>query len=358
MKRRVILAIARKDIVDSVKNLYILGGILMPIVLSLLLRIAFPSSGELGVLTIAVHDPDGSRLATGLRASPQVKLLEVASRDLLAEQVEKNAVGGLALPSGFDAAVEAGEQPELTVYLNQRRVGYERTAFMRLVEQQVWALAEAERPARITWTDVAVSPGARERDELNFDQYLLTMFLVMALSMIGAFVVPLLLVEEKEKHTLQVLLVSPASPAEVAAGKALAGLFYSLLTAGVLIGLNRGWTGNWPVTILALLLGALFLIAVGLLMGGFLHTTMQVNTWTGIVILVLMSPSWFTPMSLPAVLDAALRLMPTYYLTQALGLALAGKASLAQAGGHLAVLLGSAIVAFAAVIWKLRREDR
>ena len=53
-----------------------------------------------------------------------------------------------------------------------------------------------------------------------------------------------------------------------------------------------------------------------------------------------------------------MRLMPTHYLTQALGLALAGEASLAQVGGHLAVLLGSTVVAFVAVIWKLRREDR
>jgi ABC-2 type transport system permease protein len=358
MKWRVILAIARKDIVDAVKNLYILGGIVMPIVISLLLRLVFPSADESNAFTIAVHDPDGSRMVAELRALPQVELLEVASGDRLAKEVEENAVGGLAMPSGFDAAVEAGEQPELTVYLNQRRVGYERLAFRRLVEQQVWALAGREFPARIIWTNVAASAETRERDEINFNHYLLTMFLVMALSTTGAFVVPLLLVEEKEKQTLQVLLVSPATPTEVVVGKALAGLFYSLLTAGVLIGMNRGWAGDWPVTILVLLLGSLFLIAVGLLVGGLLRTTMQVNTWASIVMLALMSPSWFTIVSLPAPVDVALRLTPTYYLTQALGLALAGEASLARVGGHLAILLGSVIVAFAAVVWMLRREER
>jgi ABC-2 type transport system permease protein len=356
MSWRVIFAIVRKDVVDAVKNLYVLFAIVMPIVMSLLLRLVFPGADVPGTLTIVVYDPGASRLVAGLRELDQVELLEVASGDRLDEEVEEDAVGGLAVPSGFDAAVEAGEQPDLTVYLNQRRTGYERLVFRRLVEQQVWALAGQDLPARITWTDVAARSGLQ--GDLDFEHYLLVMFLVMALSMTGAFVVPLLLVEEKEKHTLQALLVSPARPAEVVAGKALTGLFYSLLVSGLLIGLNRGWVGNWPVTILALLLGALFSVEVGLLMGGFFRTTMQVNTWASFVMLGLMAPSWFTIVVLPTPLDQIVRFLPTYYLTQALGLSLAGEASLARVGGHLAVLLGGGMAAFAAVVWTLRREDR
>ena len=355
MNWRAILTIAHKDIVDAIKNRYILFGLVLPIGLSLFFRLVFSGPDEL--ITIAVYDPGGSRLAAELRELPQVRLLEVASDQQLAEEVEKEAVGGLAVPAGFDAAVEAGEQPELTVYLNRRRGGGELAVFRRLVEQQVWALAEQPPPARITWADVADAAGLQGGGEFRLDHYFLIMFLVMAPAMAGTFMVPLLLVEEKEKHTLDALLMSPAGTSEVVAGKALTGLVYSLLTAGVLIALNEGWVGDWPVTAVATLLGSLFMVAVGLLMGSLFRTTMQVNTWSSIVMLALTAPSWFLMIALPTPLETALRLIPTHYLADALGLALAGEASLARVWGDLAVLAGSVIVAFAAVVWTLRRQE-
>ena len=52
-------------------------------------------------------------------------------------------------------------------------------------------------------------------------------------------VVPLLLVEEKEKRTLDFLLASPASLKEIVAGKALTGVAYTVLIAGLLLFVNR-----------------------------------------------------------------------------------------------------------------------
>jgi ABC-2 type transport system permease protein len=356
MNWRVILVVARKDIVDAVKNLYILFSLVLPIGLSLLLRLIFTGPDDLGTLTVAVYDPTGSRLVTKLRALPQVHLLEVDSAQQLIEEVEQNAVGGFALPVNLDAAVDAGEQPEITVYLNRRRGGI--TAFQRLVEQQVWAMTGQAMPVHIVWADVTAPSGLQAESAFRLDLYLMTLFLIMALAMTGAFVVPLLLVEEKEKHTLDFLLVSPAGPAEVVAGKALTGLVYSLLIAGILITLNQGWVGDWPVTLLAVLLGALFMVAVGLLMGSIFQTTMRVNTWSSIVMMVLMVPSWFTVIQMPTALEAALRLIPTHHLVEVLELALAGEASMARVWGDLALLLGSVVFAFVAVVWVLRREDR
>jgi len=358
MNWRVILVIARKDIVDAVKNLYILFCLVLPIGVSLLLRLIFAGPDDLGTLTVAVYDPTGSHLVTELRALPQVHLLEVDTAQQLTAEVERNAVGGLALPVNLDAAVDAGEQPEITVYLNRQRGGGGMAAFQRLVEQQVWAMTGRAMPVHIVWADVAAPAGLQTEGTLRLDLYLITLFLVVVLAMTGAFVVPLLLVEEKEKHTLEFLLVSPAGPAEVVAGKALTGLVYSLLIAGILITLNQGWVGDWPVALLAVLLGALFTVAVGLLMGSIFRTTMQVNTWSSIVMLVLMVPSWLTVLRIPTALEAALRLIPTHYLVEVLKLALAGESSLVRVWDDLALLLASVVFAFAAVVWVLRREDR
>ena len=85
MNWRAVLAIARKDIGDAIKNLYVLFQIVLPIVASLLLRLVFPSGAVADTLAIAVYDPGGSRLVAELRELPQVELLEVALEDHLEE---------------------------------------------------------------------------------------------------------------------------------------------------------------------------------------------------------------------------------------------------------------------------------
>jgi ABC-2 type transport system permease protein len=357
MNWRAIWAIARKDIVDALKNLYILFGLVLPIGMSLLFRLLFSELDELGTLTIAVYDPGGSYFVAELREMPEVRVLEVNSPEQLSDRVEQEAIGGLALPLGFDADVAAGKRPSLTVYVNARRGGGERFAFQTLVERKLWTLGGRELPARATFVNVSRLGGTQDPAEFDFERYLLVVALIMALAMTGALVVPTLLVEEKEKHTLDALLVSPASPADVVASKALTGLVYSLLTTGVLIAMNRGWEGNWPVTVVTILLGALFMVMVGLLMGGLFHTTAQVNTWSSVVMLALTMPSWFTILPVPALLQTALRLNPTHYLVEALNLSLAGEASLMQVGDQLAVLAGSAVLVFIAVVWTLRRLE-
>ena len=91
-------------------------------------------------------------------------------------------------------------------------------------------------PARLTWVDVAKEEGGQPQAGFNLNQMLLPLLLLITFGMSGALVVPLLLVEEKEKHTLDFLLTSPATLTEIVTGKAITGVVYSLLIAGVLLG--------------------------------------------------------------------------------------------------------------------------
>jgi ABC-2 type transport system permease protein len=359
MNGRVILAITQKDILDAIKNRYLLIGLILPVGLSLLFHVLFQGVPDVGGLTMAVYDPSGSRLTAGLQTLSGIKILKVDSEAQLKEQVSKlgAAVGGIAVPANFDQDVNSGKQPQLTVYLNMQKVGAQLALFRELVSEQVWALNPTAAPARIIWSEVSSAEGSPAPPTFRLDWYLLVLFLVMSLTMTGGFVVPLLLVEEEDKHTMEFLLVSPATHSEVVIGKALTGLVYSALGAGTMILLNRGWSGNWPVTFLALLLGALFLVAAGLLMGSVFRTTMQVNTWSSIIMLVFLAPTWFTVFQLPSVLDTVIHLIPTFYLADLLTQSLNNAVTLTGAGTDLAVLLGSMILTFGAVIWTLRRQE-
>jgi ABC-2 type transport system permease protein len=184
------------------------------------------------------------------------------------------------------------------------------------------------------------------------------MLLVLALVMSGTFAVPTLLVEEKEKHTLDVLLVSPASAVDVVVGKGLVGLVYCALASLALIVLNRGWQGAWPLTFLGILIGSAFAVLVGLLIGGLFRTMSQVNTWSSLVMLVLILPTWFTLASDASPIATVIRLIPTFYLAEALGLSLAGNWSVGRIAADLAIVAACAVAALVGVVWLLRREER
>lgn len=355
MNLRVVAAIARKDIVDAIKNRYLLVALVTPLFVAILFRVLLPGINSLSNLTIVVHDPGDSSFISELSASPQIDLVKAGSAEGVASEVENSkAIGGLAIPSTFDADVAAGKQPELTAYVNNKKSAIQQGVFKQLLEQKVLGLVKPI-PAKLTWVDVAKEAGAQPEAGFNLNHMLFPLLLLITFGMIGALVVPLLLVEEKEKRTLDFLLTSPASLTEIVAGKALTGVVYSLLIAGVLLAINQKLVGNWPLTLLTLLSGLLFVVAIGLFMGSLFQNTMQVNTWASLVLMVLLAPS-FPTAGVSATLETASRLIPTYYFVEALKLSLAGTAS-AQLWRNLAVVFGCTMLALFAATWGLRRQQ-
>jgi ABC-2 type transport system permease protein len=218
----------------------------------------------------------------------------------------------------------------------------------------VRSFAKQPEPARLNWVDVDKGANDKNRSGTGLDQIMLPLLLILTFGMIGAFVVPLLIVEEKEKRTLDFLLSSPASLNEIIAGKALTGVVYTLLIAGLLLGINRQHIQNWPLTLLTIVLGLLFVVGVGLVIGSLLNNTMQVNTWASLILIVLLAPS-FPSIGITAWFDKAMRVIPTYYLSEALKLSMGGAVS-SQFWMYLAVLLGCTFVVFFAAAWALHRR--
>jgi ABC-2 type transport system permease protein len=355
----IIWMIARKDLVDLVKNQLLFLSVLMPIFLWLIFRLVFPDMSGMGTMSIAVHDEANSHLVVELRSMPDIALLEVETEQQVIDLVKKQASGGLVIPAGFDEAISGGQTPLLTVYINSRSGGGGIQAFQTLIDQQLWRLAGHDSlPAQIKIVDTAGEKPGLFGNAINLDRFLSVMLLILTIVGIGVFVVPSLLVEEKEKQTLKFLLVSPAGPVEVVAGKALVGLVVCLVIAGSMMILNKSWTGNWPVTLLALILGSLFSILVGLAMGGFFKTIAQVNTWSSVLMIVLLLPTWVAIMPLPEPFGMIVRLIPSYYLVDLLNQSMSGNATFGSVWSSLIVLAACTAIAFSMVVWAVKREDR
>ncbi len=350
MNLRIILAIVRKDMVDAIKNKTILFSILMPIGLSILLGFAL---GGVDVLKVAVFDQGESVLVERLAQMGGAEVIRCDSADQVREVVEKKASGGLVLPPQFDEAVARGDKPSLQVYVNVRKGSVSSMRLHQFVQEQVLKLAGQELPADVRLKTLN-GPPEGEKEHLNLKQYMLVAWLMLGLMMTCAFVVPTLLAEEKEKHTLAAILVSPASYVDVVAAKAIVGLVYSLLVTLIILTLNGGLTGNLPLLFTVILLSSLLLVEIGLLIGGFFENVTQVNTWGTFIIFPLILPG--TLMMLPDAMEMVMRFIPTYYTVDAVRLALTNQATWANVWLDMVVLGGCVVALFVAVVWSLKRE--
>jgi ABC-2 type transport system permease protein len=186
----------------------------------------------------------------------------------------------------------------------------------------------------------------------------LTMLVVVL--MIGISLVPYLMFEEKQTKTLDALLVSPATEAQLVAAKALVGMFYTLVVSLVLFALNWQSVVHWELAVLFVVLCGLFAVSIGLALGTFYERQQDV---TGLItaVMVLFLGVVFVDLvglSVPDEIGSIITWIPSTQLFRLLqkvffrsyiwGELLPG---LLSVGGITTMLYGL-------VVWKLRRSDR
>ncbi|MGF9963996.1 ABC transporter permease [Bacillus rhizoplanae] len=91
--------------------------------------------------------------------------------------------------------------------------------------------------------------------------------IAMTLTMVGSFVQAIIIAEEKEKHTLRVLMLSPANPLEVLLGKSVLTIFFVIVSSFVSLLIFGTLKGNIGMLIVILLVGTLLCIILGTIVG-------------------------------------------------------------------------------------------
>lgn len=352
---RIVWAIAAKDIADAVRN-WTTATIVIGTLLVLLAGQALPYLIRMSETPpLFVYDAGDSRLVTELEAGGRFSLREVDSQQQLEQAlVDLNAaVLGLAIPADVDQALEPGEEPEIEAFVVWSARGSAPEMAASLEEHLAEILGQ---PAQVDVAGNFLYPPAEGTGSLGMN----ATALVMTTVTIGAFVVSYLMMEEKQHRTMEALLASPASMAQIVAGKAVAGLFYCLTALVAAFAVNGALFVQWGTAILAAVCGAMVAVGLGLLVGMLFETVEQMSLWLGIPLVILVLPvmSAFTELSLPEPVAAGVRWIPTVVQARVFMLSFSAAGTPSQAWPELAVLLGSAGLLLAAVAWRLRRADR
>ncbi len=371
MHVRAILAIARKDAVEIPLHRSLLFNLALPLLLTVayLFISALITQVSASPASLLVYNPDGSKLEqamSGVFARSKVTLADSADQVQTTfgpdGSVRRTAYWlGLIIPANFESDLRAGRQPRVDLFVNHDEIGPVTTGLLQAAIGNYTRTAVDPRSPVVLATAL-INPGSSSSNDFSFGNYYAALSLLLSL-MVGTSFVPVLLIEEREKKTLRMLMVMPASFQDVIAGKLLVTFLYQVCVLALVLAITAGFLGlsaQLPLIALYALLGAGFSMALGLLFAAVFQSSGTANTVSGLVAtLYILAGVFVGPWKVwlaESPLLALARLFPTWYLADGAYDAWQNLGSLSGHALNLGVLLGSALVLFALAAWLLRRQ--
>jgi ABC-type multidrug transport system permease subunit len=337
---------------------YHLISLLVPLFVSLIFLVLFPSVNGGETIEVFIYDQGRSQLPTALEALPELSVVVTSSETAVFAALNEEATVGLVIPAGFDTAVANNQSPELTVYLNSEARSSSVAEAQRLLVETIGALRDPQPAAAIIWTER--QPGAAYLTPFSLEDFLFTNMALLSMAVVGISLLPQLLHKEQEQGAFQALIATPVTLIDSVVGKLIAATLLTWLVVGIISVVHDGWRGNTAVTAVALLLGSLFVLGTGALMGLSLNIKSRGKAVGSVLVLLLSMPSWFATAPLSTLPDAAvifLRLIPTHYFVMTLNHSLADQ-SWQAAGSSLIILALCTVAVYLLVGWRLSHHHR
>jgi ABC-type Na+ efflux pump permease subunit len=257
---------------------------------------------------------------------------------------------GLVLPVDFDQILEAGGEPTLEGYIfwvHRSRVAEFETKYSQKFTELLG------QPLRIHIGDNIVIPYSDvETNSVPF--HMLFTLLWMSVS-----IVPHLMMEERKTRTMEALLVSPATSAQVILGKAMAGLFYIVLAGVLFFAFNGVYVVSWGLAILGFCTIALLGIGVALLLGCVIQSAQQLSLWGVFIVVIFLVPTMFVNEPfLASWLKSILVWFPTTAIAKLIQFSFSSGVPLDQLALNVGIAFAGIILVYALLGWQLRRSDR
>ena len=321
----------------------IIAPVLISLVFSLIFGTLFTDKPKLGIA-----DEGDSQLVVMAEQLTSVITREYGNVSEIRQAVENGAVDvGITLPADFDSAVIQGEETELTVYVWGESLAKDRYIATVAITSMLRELTGQEAPVEIE----SITLG--DEVSIPWNDRLLPLIVLMAVFIGGLFLPATSVINEKEKKTLEALVITPTTIGDVFIAKGLLGMILSLLMGVVILIMNQAFGAQPLLLVLVLVLGAIMAAEIGLLCGAFLKdiTTLFAVWKTGGILLFGPTIVYMFP-QIPQWIG---RIFPTYYLLQPI-------IDISQRGGgwpdiatNVFILVGLDLVLIGVVVYVLRR---
>jgi ABC-2 type transport system permease protein len=337
---KIILAIASKDILQAINDKITLGviiGVMLMILPSQLLPLILQNEK---IPMAVIYSPDATPLSKQLSELEDTSAFQVNSLEKLQDEIasSRRPSIGLALPKGFGENVDAQTPVTIEAYLAHWTTREQSVNLVQHFETKISALTNNE--VQILIIDDQVHPDENTRGlEVMF-----ILQMINAIMTISLVLVPQLMMGEKDTHTLDALLVSPASLADIIFGKGITGCFYAILGTSIVVLMNTYIIAHWWLLLLSIVSGILFAVLLGLLIGLLFDNLQQATLWMSIFVFLIIAPAFIKlllTVNLPQFLESIIHWLPSGQLANLVQMSLMKAVDLPTAFAGLGILWAS-----------------
>jgi ABC-2 type transport system permease protein len=343
------LDILRKDLQLGPRSPVFLWVLVLPLLMTLLLQMAFGSLFD-PAPRLGIVDEGDSAVTAAAEGLDGIDLTLLDDEETLLRMVEENDLdGGLILPAGFDEAVRSGARPELELYVGGESLASDRIVIAVTALDLVRGMEGSTPPVDVQ----LVSFG---EDVLPVSLRLIPAIVMYALVVAAVFLPSFSLADEREKGTIRALAISPARLSEIVTAKGVLGFLLAIPMAVFTLWLNGALRVDAASLVAVLVVGGLMMVEVGLIYGTAARNVTGVFTLIKGTAVLLMGPTIFY--IFPDWPQWIARIFPTYWVINPIFEVTVDGAGIGDVAGELLIGLGVVAVLVPAVIGLTRRMGR
>ena len=340
-----ILPIIRKEFIHVLRDRRALMiAFLTPVIQMIIL--GYAATTDVRNVPLAVLDQDRTRQSRALidafvQSGQFTVYSYVTSERDLAAQIDSGQVrAGLIIPPDYGQTVTAGRNADVIFILDgsDPSVASSALSSARLIGASLATRVREEKLARrgVTTVTMPGAPQVRERVWYNPDMDSAVFMVPGLIGLVLQFQATLLtasaVVRERERGTIEQLIVTPIRPYELMLGKILPYAVIELLVVGEVLLVGTLWFGV-PIRgslILLVAIACLFLVstlALGLLISTIAHTQFEAFQLSFLTLLpsVFISGFIYPIDAMPAALQLISKIIPlTYFLVVVRGIIIKG----------------------------------
>jgi ABC-2 type transport system permease protein len=173
----------------------------------------------------------------------------------------------------------------LTLYLKGSTVNAQTESLLQTASlNYTHTLVNPQPP--ITINTILINPPSSANVGVMLGQVYTPLVLLLSLT-VGISFIPLMLLDEKEKKTLRLLLVTPASFGDILVGKLLVVLFFQITITYVLLAIQSSFSVVVPLVTFYEVIGSLFSLSLGLFFSSVFNTSSSAGAISGFMSIIL-----------------------------------------------------------------------
>ena len=232
----------------------------LPVLFTLVLQVTFGSlfdpQPRLGIV-----DQGSSTITTAVQGMEGIDLTLLDNAEDLKAKVEADDLdAGLVLPAGFDGQVRSGARPSLEFYVGGESLASNRIILAVTTVDLVRAI-EGDAPP------VDVEVVALGDEGLPIAVRMVPFLMMYAMVVAAVFLPAFSIADEREKGTLNALIVTPVKLSEVITAKGILGVILALAMTIFTLFLNNALGADPLALFVVLLVGSILCVEIGLIYG-------------------------------------------------------------------------------------------